>query len=243
MNKPIVIYQDDDVIAYEKPSGLLVHPDGSSNEKTLSDFVLEMFPEVQGVGEEQGLKDGTYIERHGIVHRLDRDTSGVILVARTQESFEHLKQQFKDRTIEKVYHTFVYGNIKEDEGSIDREIGRSSKDFRRWSAQRGARGKLREAHTDFKVLGRVKDASGEVCTYVEVFPKTGRTHQIRVHMKAIHHPVVCDPLYAEGRPCVLGFERLALHAYSITWENQKGVCQKVESLLPHDFKVVLEKMM
>lgn len=236
MNTPQIIYTSEHVIGVYKPSRLLVHTDGVSNEETLVDWVLREFPEIEGVGEPQKLKDGTIAKRHGVVHRLDRDTSGIILFARTQEGFASLKEQFKKRTIQKTYRAFVYGNIKEEEGEIDRPIGRSSKDFRMRSAQRGARGKLREALTTYSVLGRAKDKENkETLTYLDVFPKTGRTHQIRVHMKAVHHPIVCDPLYAKGRPCLFGFTRLALHAFSIDFKDPQGEKMSLEAPLPEDF--------
>jgi len=126
---------------------------------------------------------------------------------------------------------FVYGVLKESTGVIDRPIGKSRKDFRLRSAQRGARGELREAVTAYTVLKQ-----GGVATYVEVRPKTGRTHQIRVHFKAIHHPVVCDKLYAPKHKCILGFTRLALHASSITFSLPGGVAVTAEAPLPRNFR-------
>ncbi|MFT5179716.1 MAG: 23S rRNA pseudouridine1911/1915/1917 synthase [Candidatus Paceibacteria bacterium] len=229
-----IIFEDNNILAVNKPAGLVVHSDGKTKEETLTDLILKEYPEVQGVGEPLELKDKTVIDRPGIVHRLDRDTSGVILIAKNQESHSHLKKQFQDREIEKTYHSFVYGNIKEDDGVIDRPIGRSKKDFRQWSAQRGARGVMREAVTNFKVLDRGQDGD-EHYTFVEVKPKTGRTHQIRVHMKAFNHPVVCDKLYAESRLCILGFKRLALHARKISFKDLNGDMQEVEAPYADDF--------
>lgn len=245
MKIPKVIYEDDYILGIDKPAGLLVHPDDSSDKETLSDWIVEHCPEIEGVGEEQRIKTGEVIERHGIVHRLDAPTSGVMVIAKTQESFKHLKEQFQNRDVKKVYNCFVYGGFKDEdlEGVIDREIGKSRKDFRQWSAQRGARGKMRASVTEYRVLEQGRDPeSGEAVSYVEVYPKTGRTHQIRVHLKAINHQVICDPLYAENRECLLGFNRLALHARSIEVELSNGDRVKIEAEFPDDFKRALDAL-
>ena len=208
----------------------MVHSDGSKK-KTLVDELLNMYPNIQEVGEEQTLRNGDIIKRPGIVHRLDTDTSGVLLVAKTQEGFEHLKKQFQERTIQKTYHTFVYNHFNETQGVVDRPIGKSRKDFRLWSAQRGARGKMREAITEYTVLTTTKEVS-----FLEVLLHTGRTHQIRVHMKAINHPVVADSLYAPNHTPLLGFKRLALHARSITFKTLKGEEKEVIAPYPEDFE-------
>jgi len=239
------------MIAIDKPAGLVVHSDGRTEEKTLADWVVEHFPHAVDVGEPTILASGEVLKRPGIVHRLDRDTSGVMLIAITQEGFNHLKRQFQDRSIEKKYHAFVYGIIREEEGVIDRPIMRSRKDFRLWSAQRGGRGEARDAVTHFKVLNRLEaghdghrregvDAEG--ITLIEASPKTGRTHQIRVHFKAINHPVVADPLYAPKRKAVLGFKRLALHAREIVFENMDSTMVPIVAPYPADFTFALSKV-
>lgn len=235
MKKIDIIYEDADIVVVNKPAGLVVHSDGKRKEETLADWVLEMYPETKGVGEPLTLSDGVVIDRPGIVHRLDRDTSGVMVIAKNQDTFLALKRQFQDRDVAKTYRAFVYGNVKEDEGVIDRPIARSKKDFRLWSAQRGARGQAREAVTEYTVLTRSKDA-----TLLEVRPKTGRTHQIRVHMKAINHPVVADSLYAPKREAILGFDRLALHAQSLELDTSDGRT-KFEASLPEDFVEAKER--
>lgn len=229
MNIP-VIYEDASVVVVNKPSGLIVHADGKTLEPRLTDWVLDTYPDTKGVGEPLTLSSGVAISRPGIVHRLDRETSGILIIAKTQEAFIHLKDQFHERRTTKEYRAFVYGEMKEDDGTIDRSIGRSAKDFRLRSAQRGARGVLRDAVTEYRVQAR-----GNGYTLLSTFPKTGRTHQIRVHLKAINHPVVCDKLYAPKRECALGFSRHALHAYSLGLVLPNGDKHQFIAPLPEDF--------
>jgi 23S rRNA pseudouridine1911/1915/1917 synthase len=231
-----ILYEDKNYLAIDKPSGLLVHADGHSGEPTVVDWVLRERLEVKGVGEEQRLRSGEVIERPGIVHRLDADTSGVLIIAKNQRSFLHLKEQFKERKVQKIYNALVYGWMKEKSGIIDRPVGKSRKDFRLWSAQRGAKGQMREAITEYEVLNE-GELSGEKVSLLEVRPRTGRTHQIRVHLKAIHHPIVCDSLYAPKQDC-LGFSRLMLHAKSISFEKITGGSLEVKSELPEEYKVL-----
>ncbi len=230
--KPTILYEDDDVLAVNKPAGLLVHGDGRATEDTLVDWVLHEYPDTVHVGESGRAQDGTVFPRPGIIHRLDRETSGVMLIAKNQESFMHLKSQFQHHEIKKEYHAFVYGEMKTDTGVIDRPIGRSAQDFRLWSAQRGAKGEMREAVTEYVVVMRSKGY-----TFVHVFPKTGRTHQIRVHFKAIHYPLVADSQYAPNRDNSLGFERLALHSYEVTFRKMDGSIQSVRAPYPEDFSL------
>jgi len=234
----IILYEDKTVLAIDKPSGMMVHADGRSLEPTVVDWVRENYPELEDVGEVQLLQNGEEIKRPGIVHRLDRETSGVLLIAKTEEMFLNLKTQFQEHLIEKEYRAFVYGVIKEDALVIDRAIGKSSGDFRKWSAQRGARGKMRDARTDIEVLVR-----GKGITYIKALPKTGRTHQIRVHLKAIHHPVLCDPLYAfSDMKCPQDLGRLALHARGVTFTDLSGKRVKVSADEPTSFKDFLRSL-
>jgi 23S rRNA pseudouridine1911/1915/1917 synthase len=228
--QPKILYEDEYILALDKPPGLLVHSDGRAKEPTLVDWINQNYPDLKEVGEEQTLQNGEVIKRPGLVHRLDKDTSGVIIVAKTKEAYQFLKEQFQNRKVEKIYNAVVWGNFKEKEGIISKPIGRSAGDFRKWSAERGAKGELREAVTEYKVLLPHPDFS-----YLEIKPKTGRTHQIRVHLKSISHPVVCDKLYGSNRSC-LGFDRLALHALSIKLELPNGTYITIESPLPKEFE-------
>ena len=218
-----ILYEDSDILAIDKPSGILVHPDQKSREKTILDLFLKKYPKLE------------------IVHRLDKETSGVLLLAKNQKAHEFLKNQFQNRTIKKTYCAIVSGWVKNDHATINKPIGRSPKDFRRHLAGRGVRGELREAVTEYRVLKRFT-VSGNKFTYLEIHPKTGRTHQIRVHLKFINHPIACDSLYNPGKPCPKGLKRLALHAKSIEFNlpaqtgNPKGKVIKIESSLPKEFE-------
>lgn len=226
------------MLVINKPAGLVVHPDGRTSEPSVSEWFVSKYPEACEVGEPLA-----EIERPGIVHRIDRETSGVLILAKTKAVHAHLKEQFQNREVEKIYHLFVYGNIKDDHGSISLPIGRGG-NFRKWVAMRPARlasesvaGK--EALTYYQVIKRSGDRS---VTFVEAKPKTGRTHQIRVHFQATHHPVVCDKLYALRKPCLLGFNRLALHAKSITFKTLSGERVTVEAKYPKDFQNALDML-
>lgn len=235
-----ILYEDKDALVINKPEGLVVHPDGKTDEKTLVDWILRKYPKMKKIGEPITLEDGTKIFRPGIVHRIDRETSGALIIAKNQKSYEFLKGQFKARKVRKVYNAFLYGELKEDRGMIERPIGRSPTDFRRWSAQRGARGELREATTYFKVLSR-KDGM----TFIEAIPKTGRTHQIRVHFKAVNYPVVQDKLYATenllGQKNQAGFKRLALHAKELEIKLPSEKIINITAPYPKDFGLAVEK--
>src|SRR3989344_6927629 len=206
-----VLYEDSNILVIDKPSGILVHPDKTGKEKTILDWAQEEYPTAE------------------LVHRLDKETSGVMLIAKNPKTHEFLKNQFQNREVKKVYNAIVSGSVKNERGVINKPIGRSPRDFRRHLAGRGARGEMREAITEYKVLKRFADKKGNKFTYLEVKPKTGRTHQIRVHMKFLNHPVACDSLYNPGKPCPPTFKRMALHAKSIEFKNLKGKIIKIES--------------
>lgn len=233
--EPVVIYEDKDIIVINKPAGLAVHADGRHERATLVDWLAVHYPELKGVGEEQRLSDGTIIDRPGIVHRIDRETSGLIIVARNQKAFDFLKKQFGNREVKKTYRAFVYGVINDERGIIDKPIGSSRGGMGPRSA-RSPQGQMRDAQTMFRVIARLPaQAGGEGVTYIEAFPKTGRTHQIRVHFAAIQKPIVADRLYAPTRPPMLGFSRLALHALSATFTHPDGREVSFEAPLPADF--------
>ncbi len=233
-----ILFENDDLVAINKPEGLMVHENGHSNEPTVVDWFLSYVPNAKGVGEMQMSQKGEPLERSGVVHRLDKETSGVLLLAKHQDAFVHLKAQFHDRLVHKTYHAFVYGGFKERWGTINRPIGRSAKDFRLRSAQHGARGTLRPSVTNYECLlqGTYED---EKFSYLSLQPETGRTHQIRVHLQAIGRPIVGDMLYAKHEiqhSNNLGLSRLALHAYALKLTLPSGEEHTVEAPLPTAFE-------
>lgn len=242
-----VLHEEKDFVIVAKPAGLITHGDGKPNTKYVSSVaeeVLKLYPEIKGVGEAEA-----NMERSGIVHRLDADTSGVMVIARTQEFFLHIKQQFQDHVIEKEYKAFVWGWLKEEDkkGVINSAIGRSGSDFRKYVTGRFARGELRDAITFYETLTQFESDDKGLgqhlprFSYMSLKPKTGRTHQIRVHLKHIHHGIVGDPLYMANHPKALGFTRQALHAENIRFFDLKGNERQFSAPLPQDFIDVCTK--
>lgn len=238
-----IIYENKDVLVVNKPAGILVHPTENSKEKTAVDWLLKHYPEIRNVGD-PAVGGASNQMRPGIVHRLDKDTSGVMIIAKNQPAFEFLKKQFQERKVKKTYIALVVGELKTKEGTINLPIGRSKKSPLKRLASLKARGKLREAITEYKVLENFKDY-----TLVEAYPKTGRTHQIRVHFKAVSHPVVCDKLYGgklarqlAGPICPFGLSRQFLHAYSLELILPDGSRSRFEADLADDLKKVLEEL-
>jgi 23S rRNA pseudouridine1911/1915/1917 synthase len=272
MPDPNIIYEDKDLLAVDKPAGLLVHGARVSDkrqatrgkedvEPTLVDWLLARYPEIKMVGDDPAT-------RPGIVHRLDKDTSGVMLVARNQKTFEHLKSLFQRREIQKTYLAVVRGVPNLREGTIDRPIG-----IKNGTLKRSVRStKMRkDAVTEYKVLktfvvdevgknsrtppnpslsseggsasGGERRGTEAEYSLLEVMPKTGRTHQIRVHLASIGHPIVGDPLYGpkpKRHPPILSgsagkdgrIDRLMLHALSITFEPQPGTMLTISTESP-----------
>jgi 23S rRNA pseudouridine1911/1915/1917 synthase len=215
--EPEIVFENDDVIVINKPVGLMVHADGHHDGETVVDWFLKRCPKAAGVGEVAQAQDGTALERSGVVHRLDRDTSGVMILAKNQDAFSFLKTQFQDRLVKKEYRALVYGPVREQWGTINKAIGRSPSDPRKRLAGGNAKGHMREAVTDWECIGSGRYQE-EHFSYMKLLPKTGRTHQLRVHLKAICRPIVGDTLYAEsemGRSNNLQLERMALHAHRL----------------------------
>lgn len=205
-----MLYEDDHLVVIDKPAGLVVHA-GVATDVTLTDWVVDRYPEMRGVGESFVDQRGVEIFRHGIVHRLDKETSGVIVLAKNQGVFDTLKKHFQKRKVEKEYHAFVYGKPKHDRGTVSLPIGKSRSNFRAFATHH-TRGVLRAARTEYVVVG----SCDEGVSFVRLYPRTGRTHQIRVHVQSLYTPVVCDSLYAPSREPILGFSRLALHARRVS---------------------------
>lgn len=241
--EPSVLYEDADVLVINKPAGLIVHADGRTEEHSVAAWILERYPALAEVGEPWTSPQGEVIPRPGIVHRLDRDTSGVMILAKTQEAYALLKQQFQERSTEKTYRAFVYGHPSKDAGTVEAEIVRIRSVPPRWGVAREGEGKKqRAAVTEWRVLARGTDLeTDEKVAYLETKPKTGRTHQIRVHLKYLNHPVICDALYAKGRPALLGFSRQALHASSLSIALPSGESHTFEAPFPDDFAAACKR--
>jgi 23S rRNA pseudouridine1911/1915/1917 synthase len=206
--------------------------------------MLAHYPSTAEVGEPWVSPQGEVVARPGIVHRLDRGTSGVIILAKTPEAYAYLKEQFQSRTAEKAYRALVYGYPSAEQGTIEAEIVRIRSTPPRWGVARAEETRThRAAITLWQVLSCGTDQeSSEKVSYLEARPKTGRTHQIRVHLKHLGHPVICDPLYAKGRPCLLGFARPALHAFSLAIKLPSGERRTFEAPLPGDFTEALKRL-
>lgn len=234
-----IIYEDENMVVINKPVGFDAHSDGISKigSPLVSDWVLKNYPDNAKIAGEFRLAVGGTVPRIGIVHRLDRETSGVMVIGKTEEAFNFLVKQFEDRKVMKKYHAFVYGKVADTFGVIDKPIARSRENFRQWSSDGNTRGSSRDAITEYSVI-----KSSDVFSFVEARPKTGRTHQIRVHMKSIGHPVICDKLYAPERPMLLGFSRLALHAVSLQIDCLDGVNRVFEAGYPEDFIKAIDEI-
>jgi len=230
-----ILYEDDNLLAVNKPSGLVIHTDGRTEENSLVDWIKKKYPACEKVGEQLKIGTGQTIERWGIVHRIDRETSGVVLIAKNQKTYNFLKKQFLDRQIEKAYHAVVYGDIRYDEGIINLAIGRNKSDFRKRATGKAVRGEAKEAITYYKTLARKDKIS-----LIEANPRTGRTHQLRVHFADMGHAILEDKLYSVFRKAPITIGRLALHAYSIEFTLPEGKFIKIIAPYPPDFQKAVD---
>jgi len=182
-----IIESNSDFVVINKQIGLQVHPSHREREKTLVNALLAHFPEITDVGDD--------VERPGIMHRLDKDTTGLIVIAKNQDTFDNLKSSFQDRTVQKTYHALIFGIFDKKEGIIDAPIARAASYTRQKIAVGKFKGDAREAQTKYKVLKEYHISDTLEMSLIEVQPKTGRTHQIRVHMAYKGHPLVGDNRY------------------------------------------------
>jgi 23S rRNA pseudouridine1911/1915/1917 synthase len=227
-----VLYEDDDLAVIDKPAGLVCHAGAGRRSGTLVNAILHRWGRV-GAGDPM---------RPGIVHRLDKQTSGVMVVARTEAAARSLSRQFKDREVRKEYLALVYGRVAPPEGTVDAPLGRDPVDRMKISVR--AR-KRREAVTRYKLL-----ESFGPCSLLSVHPETGRTHQIRVHLASLGHPVVGDPVYGGGRrlskelqPLVPGLGRFFLHAHRLRFRHpQTGAELEFSAPLPAELVRFLEEI-
>lgn len=194
-----ILYQDEHLAVVVKPCGMVVHPAAGNPDGTLVNALMYHLDHLSGIGGEM---------RPGIVHRLDKDTSGLLMVAKDDETHNALSQQLSERTMEKHYYAVVAGVMKEQEGVIDAPIARSKNDRKKMAIDPEGR----PSRTEWKVVWQEKDR-----TLLDIHLITGRTHQIRVHMASIHHPVLGDPIY--GVKNMPHAKRLMLHAYSLKFTH------------------------
>ncbi len=219
-----IVYEDKDIIVINKPPGMVVHPAAGNTEGTLVNAVLHHARDLSGIG-------GRI--RPGVVHRLDKDTSGLIVFAKNDASHLDLSKQIKNREVKKTYLALVHGEIKGDSGAIDAPIGRHPVHRKKMAVIRSGSLKSREALTYYKVLERFRGY-----TLVELDLKTGRTHQIRVHLSHIGHPVVGDRTYSKKKDG--GASRQLLHASGLSFHHPiTGKYLEFSSDMPEDMKQVL----
>ncbi len=231
-----IVYEDEDVVAVNKPAGMIVHAGAGNPRGTLVNALL---------GRGQTLSQAGGILRPGIVHRLDKDTSGVILVAKNDAAHAKLGEAFRQRSVKKTYIALVEGLLKEQSGRIELAIGRDPKRRVRMTARRSAvLANAREARTDWRVLTRI-----DTTTLVEVQLHTGRTHQIRVHFAALRHPVVGDALYGAatqlqvGKITLDGLGRNFLHAAKLGFTQPRtGAWIELRAPLPSQLRAFLEAL-
>jgi 23S rRNA pseudouridine1911/1915/1917 synthase len=216
-----IVYEDDELMIVNKPAGMVVHPGAGHSRGTLVNALLSQMPDLP---DQEG-------DRPGIVHRLDRDTSGLIAIAKTDRAIEHLQAQFKDRRVSKVYLALVEGRLQPDKGLVDAAIGRDPRQRQRMAVVSDGR----PARTAYQVREHLGDH-----TFIEVRPETGRTHQIRVHLSAIGYPVYGDPIY--GRRKRSG-DRLFLHAWQLTLDlPSSGERRTFTAPLPDDLQRILDAL-
>jgi len=219
-----VVYENEDLLVVDKPAGLVVHPAHGHESGTLANALVARYPDLPR--DEQ--------KRPGIVHRLDRDTSGLLIVAKSEDARCDLQRQFKEGRVEKRYLALVEGRVEPKSGTVDAPIGRDPRHRKRMAVvPRGGR----EAVTEYRVLEYLSDY-----TLLEVRPRTGRTHQVRVHLAFIHHPVVGDKVYGY-RKQRLGVRRQFLHAQHLGFHvPSSGEYVEVTSELPLDLAEILERL-
>lgn len=222
----VIRYEDDEVVVVAKPAGLVVHPGAGHEHGTMVHGLLARYPGIAAVGDRF---------RPGIVHRLDRDTSGLVMVARTPRAYEALVAQLSERSVERRYQALVWGHLSSPRGLIDAPIGRSQTRRTRMAVRTSGR----EARTGYEV---VRTFAEPECSMLECRLETGRTHQIRVHLAAIGHPVVGDATYGGSRQSLV-LDRPFLHAGSLGFVHPaSGEAMRFEEPLPDALRTVLERL-
>lgn len=237
-----IIFEDQDLIIIDKPSGVVVNKAESAKGETIQEWAENKLNiKYQKSKTDQDSIESEFLSRGGVVHRLDKETSGILLIAKNPQSFEKLKNQFKERVVHKEYLALAHGLISEKSGEINAPVGRLPYNRTRF----GVLSEGREAVTNYEVIDYY-NFEKEKLSYLRLKPKTGRTHQIRVHLKYINHPIFADPLYAGrkiGRSDRKFLNRLFLHASKITF-NHPTSSEKLtfESPLPEDLQNFLSRL-
>lgn len=251
-----IVYETPSFLVINKPAGLLTHPANRQDKSpSVVAWLLEKYPEITNVVDQYGKKVGEWVDlRPGIVHRLDRETSGLMLIAKTQFAFDYFKKLFAERKIKKNYLALVHGHLKNPGGIIETPLGRIGA---RQTTRTYGRRRLKEksAVTQYKVISKYTspklltknsieyNVNNYNFSLLEVFPRTGRTHQIRVHLKSIGYPVVCDPLYAGKQAmCPPGLGRMFLHAFKLIFISPAGEAISVEADLPEELENFLKNL-
>lgn len=225
-----IIAEYKDFLIINKPAGLTVHrAHSTSTEFTLADLLLTKYPDLKNVGE--------HPLRPGIVHRLDKEVSGIMIVARNNEMFWHLKKQFQARQIKKVYLGLVYGQISEQTGKIDFKISRSTRSGKMVARPSSQIGK--EASTEYEVI-----KANQHYSYLKITPQTGRTHQIRLHLAAIGHPLLGEYLHIPKKlKRFKNIDRIFLHAYALGCNDLNNNWQEYKLPLPSNLKKILNSLL
>ena len=225
-NIPIdILYQDRDIVVINKPCGMVVHPAAGNEDGTLVNALMYHIRDLSGIGGEM---------RPGIVHRLDKDTSGLILVAENDKAHTVMSEQFKSRTMEKHYRAVAFGSFSQDTDLIDAPIARHPVDRKKMAVVPDGK----PSQTEWRVIERLRGA-----TYLDVHLLTGRTHQIRVHMQSVGHPLLGDKIYAPHIKTSVHVPRLMLHAYSLAFTHPvTGEHMELTAPIPEQFSTVLNKL-
>jgi 23S rRNA pseudouridine1911/1915/1917 synthase len=228
-----IIYEDRDLLVLEKPPGIIVFPERETKKKTFIDLLLESYPNLKKVGQPP---------RYGIIHRLDKETSGILLVAKSKKALAFFQKQFKERGVIKKYIGLVSGRLKENFGRIETLIGRSPKNRQKEKIylpfEPKSKGK-RKAITEYQVLEKFQNY-----TLCEVTPKTGRKHQIRVHFRYLGYPIVGDKIYGfkNQKPKRENLKRHFLHASYLKIKLPDGKEREFKSDLPKELRKVIENL-
>jgi 23S rRNA pseudouridine1911/1915/1917 synthase len=235
-----IVYEDDSILVISKPAGVIVNRAESVQSETLQDWADKKIGDNY-IQFQNDLSSTEFIARSGIVHRLDKDTSGLLIIAKNPEVFIRLQAQFKERDIDKQYLTLVHGLVVPKVGEIRASVGRLPWNRERFGVLPGGK----EASTSYSVISYYQ-LSANKYSYLSVFPHTGRTHQIRIHLKYINHTVVSDEFYAGRKTCRQDKNicpRLFLHAYKLSFTNPITNKQlNLENPLPDDLNHVLSKL-